>query len=257
MNKYLLIIGGIIILATFVGWYMYIYQASTIPSNEETINFTQEGNLVKDNPGQEPGIWYLVYDRSGQPALSTQLQFDAQSQCHDGALNSSCDPSTFLQGMRAKVKGLQGDSRVLVYTLTLVQALPDTGMRITLYYYNPALDQGPGGAQCSKNGLVAVERTIPQTTTPLAEAIRLLLRGELSPQERAQGVTSEFPLAGVMLMSASIQDKVATLTFSDPQNKTGGGSCRVAILWAQIEATAKQFSTVMSVRFMPEELFQP
>ena len=31
----------------------------------------------------------------------------------------------------------------------------------------------------------------------------------------------------------------------------------VAILWFQIEATAKQFSNVTSVRFMPEELFQP
>lgn len=133
----------------------------------------------------------------------------------------------------------------------------DTGLHITLYYYNPALDQGPGGAQCSKKGLVALERVIPQTTTPLMDAIRLLLRGEISPEERARGVTSEFPLAGVTLTGASIQNEAATLTFDDPQNKTGGGSCRIAILWAQIEATAKQFSTVKTVRFIPEELFQP
>jgi len=130
-------------------------------------------------------------------------------------------------------------------------------MTIKLYYYNPSRDLGPGGVQCTKNGLVAVERVIPKTMTPLTEAIRLLLRGEISPAERAQGIESEFPLTGVTLISAIIQNEVATLTFSDPQNKTSGGSCRIAILWAQIEATAQQFPTVKEVRFLPEELFQP
>lgn len=133
----------------------------------------------------------------------------------------------------------------------------EKGRTITLYYYNPALDEGPGGIQCTKKGLVGVERVIPETEIPLTETIKLLLRGEISQEEKERGITSEFPLVGVMLVNASVQNGVATLTFSDPQNKTGGGSCRVAILWAQIEATAKQFSGVTSVRFVPEELFQP
>ena len=133
----------------------------------------------------------------------------------------------------------------------------ETDTTIKLYFYNPQLDQGPGGAQCSRNGLIAVERVIPKTNTPLQDSIKLLLRGELSNEEKSQGITTEFPLPGVSLIGATIQNEIATLQFSDPQNKTGGGSCRVAILWAQIEATAKQFPTVKSVRFMPEELFQP
>lgn len=133
----------------------------------------------------------------------------------------------------------------------------ETGTSIKLYFYNPVIDQGPGGVQCSKNGLVAVQRVIPKTTTPLADAIKLLLQGEISDKERVSGIESEFPLPGVTLKSATIINGVATLVFDDPQNKTGGGSCRVAILWAQIEATAKQFPTVNNVRFVPEELFQP
>jgi spore germination protein GerM len=129
--------------------------------------------------------------------------------------------------------------------------------QIKLFYYNPALDQGPGGAQCTSKGLVGVTRNIPKTTTPLTDSIKLLLKGELTEEEREFGITTEFPLAGVTLTSAAITDGVATLTFSDPQNKTGGGSCRVSVLWAQIEATAKQFPTVKSVRSLPEELFQP
>lgn len=131
------------------------------------------------------------------------------------------------------------------------------GTEVKLYFYNPALDQGQGGVQCSAQGLVAVSRVIPHTAAPLADAVRLLLQGEISGEERAAGIESEFPLQGLTLASATIVDGVATLTFDDPQNQTGGGSCRVAILWAQIEATAKQFPTVASVRFLPEELFQP
>lgn len=133
----------------------------------------------------------------------------------------------------------------------------ETGTPVKLYYYNPALDQGSGGVQCTKKGLVAVERVIPKTDTPLRDSIQLLLRGEISESERTSGIESEFPLAGVTLAGATIEDGVATLTFSDPNSRTVGGSCRVAILWAQIEATAEQFPAVQSVRFLPEDLFQP
>lgn len=128
---------------------------------------------------------------------------------------------------------------------------------VSLYYYNPANDQGPGGAQCSRNGLVAVQRSIPVTTTPIQDTVNLLLQGQLTEAERAQGITTEFPLPGLTLTGASLNSGVLTLQFEDPQNRTGGGSCRVGILWFQIEATAKQFPEVTEVRFTPEELFQP
>ena len=73
------------------------------------------------------------------------------------------------------------------------------GRSIKLYYYNPSLDQGPGGAQCSRNGLVAVDRVIPQTQTPLRDSIALLLRGELTDEEKANGITTEYPLPEVTL----------------------------------------------------------
>jgi hypothetical protein len=136
-------------------------------------------------------------------------------------------------------------------------AKPGASSAVKLYYYNPSFDQGPGGSACSAKGLVALDRTIPKTQTPLGDTIRLLLRGDLTDAERSRGITTEFPLPGVELVGASITNGVAALTFSDPQNKTIGGSCRTAVLRAQIEATAKQFPSVSSVRLMPQELFQP
>ena len=145
--------------------------------------------------------------------------------------------------------------------ITYTNSLTNTGsgkeVPIKLYYYNPTRDQGPGGAQCSPQGLVAVARVIPRTITPIQDAVKLLLKGEISEAEKAEGIISEFPLTGVNLQSASLDTGILTLTFNDPHNKTGGGSCRVAILRSEIEATAKQFGGVNSVRFLPEELFQP
>jgi hypothetical protein len=134
--------------------------------------------------------------------------------------------------------------------------IESNNISVKLFYYNPKLDQGPGGAQCSEAGLVSIPRTIPKTSTPLKDSIELLLKGATS-EEKSQGITSEFPLPGVSLQSASITDGVATLIFNDPQNKTSGRSCRVNILRYEIEETAKQFETVKSVKLLPEELFQP
>lgn len=128
---------------------------------------------------------------------------------------------------------------------------------ISLYYYNPENDRdASGNIMCSKQGLVEVSRNILRTVTPIQDAVNLLLRGELTKEEKEQGITTEFPLAGVLLVGAVQKGGVLTLEFKDEQNKTGGGSCRVGILWAQIEATAKQFGAT-KVRFIPEELFQP
>ena len=129
---------------------------------------------------------------------------------------------------------------------------------IDLYYYNPNYDKDESGnIMCSRQGLVKVQRIVPVTQTPIQDAVKLLLKGELTEQERIYGVTTEYPLEGVSLGGASLKDGVLTLQFNDPSNRTGGGSCRVGILWFQIEATVKQFAGVEQARFLPEELFQP
>jgi spore germination protein GerM len=133
---------------------------------------------------------------------------------------------------------------------------------VKLYFYNENLDKdASGNVLCSEKGLVAVNRTIPRTNTPIQDAVRELLKGPTQAEKTsAQGNSvpqSEFPLSGVALNSASLTGGVLTLAFSDPQNKTSGGSCRVQVLREQIEATGSQFGGVNSVRFQPSGVFQP
>lgn len=129
---------------------------------------------------------------------------------------------------------------------------------ISLYYYDASKDKdASGNVMCSRKGLVPVARTIPITLSPVQDAVKLLLKGLLTDEERQQGITTEFPLQGVQLTSAVKNGSVVTLSFVDPNNKTSGGSCRAGILWFQIEATAKQFPGITSVKFSPEDIFQP
>jgi putative hemolysin len=133
--------------------------------------------------------------------------------------------------------------------------------KVLLYYYNPEKDKDKAGnIKCSRDGLVAIERLIPVSPTPIEDTIELLLKGKenLTEEELAQGITTEFPLDGFKLKSVNLKsDGTLILEFEDPLNKTIGGACRVGILWFQIEATAKQFPQVKQVQFLPEELFQP
>ena len=129
---------------------------------------------------------------------------------------------------------------------------------IKLFFYNESKDlDASGNIMCSDKGLESVERQIPLSITPVQDAIKLLLQGELTFMEQGRGIETEFPLSGFELVSASLTNGSLTLTFADPQNRTSGGSCRVNILRAQVEATAKQFDEVKEVRLAPAELFQP
>jgi len=134
------------------------------------------------------------------------------------------------------------------------------GQKILLYYYNPEKDKDEAGnIKCSKDGLVSIERLIPVSQTPIKDTIELLLKGKenLTKEEVAQGITTEYPLDGFRLKSANLKENgTLILEFEDSFYKTLGGSCRVGILWFQIEETAKQFPQVKKVQFMPEALFQ-
>jgi hypothetical protein len=170
--------------------------------------------------------------------------------------NVATDTPAEIVFMADNPSGLPQFEKEMRLPVTLV---PRSATRtIDLYYYDPKKDNdASGNISCSAKGLVAVKRVVPRTASPLTDAIKLLLRGELTNEERAKGVTTEFPLSGVELTSAFIKDGVANLSFTDPDFKTSGGSCRVAVLWAQINATARQFPGIKEVKFSPPELFQP
>ncbi len=80
-------------------------------------NFLEEGVLLKNNPGLEPGAWYLSFEMPGSPGLTEKLYFNNQSICLDGKIDCN-DLSEEMIGERVIVEGFQKDDKVLVYSLT-------------------------------------------------------------------------------------------------------------------------------------------
>ena len=133
-----------------------------------------------------------------------------------------------------------------------------TETSLSLFYYNPSLDlDSNGNVMCGEKGLAQVERKVSETENNIQGAVELLLKGEITTEERQRGITTEFPLEGLELVNVDTRNGIATLQFEDPLFKTSGGACRAGILFAQLEATVKQFEGVREVKFLPDELFQP
>lgn len=129
-------------------------------------------------------------------------------------------------------------------------------LKIKLYYYNMKKDKEIADyIPCV--AVLPVEREIPLTTTPIKDIIELLIKGELTAEERAQGFGTEFPHPDFRLLNINLVDNILTLTFTTIPSFTSGGSCRVGLLAKQISLTAKQFPEVEEVRFEPDSMFQP
>lgn len=178
----------------------------------------------------------------------------------EGELNFAQPLTAFgvLKFLSANPSGLPENQKVFEVP---VQFDKPSYKKVLLYYYDPEQDKDEqDNIKCSRDGLVPIEREIPLTKTPIQDTINLLLKGKenLTQEEVNKGITTEYPLDGFSLEEANLkEDGTLILKFNDSINKTSGGSCRVGILWFQIETTAKQFSGVKNVQFLPEELFQP
>lgn len=229
-----------------------------VSESETDETFDRTGNLSRNAPGFPSDSWYLIYEQPGQPGLSVKITWSNASRCIIAGDERACTDSLVEVGDRVRVQGsLLGG----VVTVLRLEVIERQNQEIQLFYYSPGNDEdATGNIQCSRQGLVAVARTIDGTgavTDQIERAITLLLQGQLSSTERAQGIQTEFPLEGFFLQTVDLREGVLRLTFTDPNQRSSGGSCRAGVLWFQIEATAEQFPGVRQVKFLPEDLFQP
>lgn len=82
-------------------------------------NFSEIGVITFDNPGQEQGTGYLIYEKPGQAALNVKLQFDEDSMLVASAnampvVALSASPDMIFGGKRFAVEGIKINDTVLV-----------------------------------------------------------------------------------------------------------------------------------------------
>lgn len=290
-KKKLLMVLVILIAAAFVFsiWLNFvsikIYQpfssqtlSNRIPDNNSIKIFSPRTQEIIKNPlfisGEAQGIWFFeaqftaeLYDANknflGRAILTAKNNWMNKGFIpFEGDLNFIY-PSTSLGTLKflsANPSGLPDKQLVFEIPVQFEKTLLNT-RKVLLYYYKPEKDKdNKGNIKCSKDGLIAIEREIPITQNPIQDTIKLLIKGKenLTEADISQGITTEYPLEGFSLTEVNLKnDSTLILKFNDYFNKTSGGACRTAILWFQIEATAKQYPEVKNVQFLPNWLFQP
>jgi hypothetical protein len=84
-----------------------IWKVDKVSISNEAGRFEAKGNLVRNNPGMEKNVWYLIYEVVGAPALTKKLRFTSASICAHGVENNICNPDSFNQGQQVNVIGEQ------------------------------------------------------------------------------------------------------------------------------------------------------
>lgn len=128
---------------------------------------------------------------------------------------------------------------------------------IKLYYYDYEKDKCNDYAK----GIVPVERKVADSDdieTTIKDTLNLWLQGELTAEENEGGLSREISSDDdVKVTDVTIDEKgILTLTFSDPQHKTSGGSCHAGVLYAELEAIVWQFTEIKSFRVLPLGIFE-
>lgn len=258
----------------------YPVPTSTPTSTEPVVVFSPQADVVITSPvtisGQARGLWFFeasfpvkIVDANGQLLGIAPAQAQADWMTEDfvpfQTIVEFTQPSTssgFIVLAKDNPSGLpEHDAEIRLpirFDLDSILTTTTAQRTVKLYYYNSSRDQDEqGNIQCSRQGLVAVERQIPISQSPIRDTLELFLSSPILEADKSTGLTSEFPLPGLSLQSIVLKDGHLIIRLSDPNNKTSGGSCRVAILRSQLEAVARQFSEVEVVDFEPAELFQP
>ncbi len=139
---------------------------------------------------------------------------------------------------------------------TAEAAAETTTTTVKAYFSNTSLDPNK---EFTCNGVFAVERNIPKTTSVGLAAIQELLKGP-TDAEKAKGYTTNIN-TGVKVQKLTIQNSVAKVDFNAQLEYQVGGSCRITAIIAQIRQTLKQFPTIKSVIISidgrTEDILQP
>jgi len=128
-------------------------------------------------------------------------------------------------------------------------------MAVKVFFNNSNLDP-----EISCNKVFPVDRAIAATQAPARAVLELLLGGDLTDEEKANGFTTSIN-PDVKIQKLTIENGIAKVDFSEELEKAVGGSCRVSAIRAQIIETLKQFPTVkdvvISINGRVEDILQP
>lgn len=92
---------------------------SPSPIQALQVNFSKTGNILNWDAASESetDIWRFLWDEPGALALTVDLEFNQQSQCHLGLGYQVCDQLKLVNGERVNLEGNREGDKVTVIKL--------------------------------------------------------------------------------------------------------------------------------------------
>jgi spore germination protein GerM len=132
---------------------------------------------------------------------------------------------------------------------------PENKETVLLYYFNQLKDMDN---TCGLQFVSPVQRQIYPGGNIIKSAIEELLKGNLTAQEKALGLVTEYPNPAFKLLNSSLdKNGRLVLEFTEVPGLTNGSSCKTGVLMQEILKTVRQFPEVKSIVFKPDTLFEP
>lgn len=99
----------------FIGMFSLVLAAcsATTTTTTASFDFEETGTLTRNTPGLTPGVWYLLYEETGNPALTMRLSFE-DAECIVNGVRGACERSVFENGLSVTVRGDRENDGVLV-----------------------------------------------------------------------------------------------------------------------------------------------
>jgi hypothetical protein len=174
----------------------------------------------------------------------------------DAVLQKLDDIASQLTILEENLQETQSSTTVQTTTQTSTSAIQKKEMDIKLFYFNQEQDSYlPADQQSNIASIMPVRRSI-LTNDPYTDAVQLLLQGDVTMEEKAQGFVTIFPRSDLTVASVAVTNGVATVTLNAGAAFSFASTVEANIVKETIRRTLAQFPEVQSVTVQPEILFQ-
>lgn len=191
---------------------------STVP-----VNFSHEGVVTVNNPGQKTDIPYLVYEEAGAPALSRELVFDSASMCGDANKTISCQGISApfeisFQGKRVKVDGVEMGAMVLVRTMTTVE---DATSSASVALKKATVTAAMGKSVSALGITITPQEVVEDSRCP--SGVQCIWAGTVQLKVSVKDASGEVLRVLVLNQATTTKGVEVTLVGADPYPASGGG----------------------------------
>jgi hypothetical protein len=212
------------------------------------------GDIVDSDVIIEAGASFVKLDLPSNVGVKIMLESGLSSQELSGF--SLVEGNVYQsENYDSKEKKININATIGMASLNINWYSSVTKNEVSLFYYNQIKDENKS---CNVDFILPMKRYVASSDNQIKDTIDLLIKGELTEQEKKDGFITEFPNKDFKLLETNLSDDgVLILRFTEVPGFTTGGICRVKILGSEIIRTARQFPGVRKVVLEPETLFEP